>query len=143
MRKTLTIVGLLLLSSSVLAANFGERNKWEQGWGQGQSEYAGGNRKATLYFSCDSNDKKLTYLDAKVGGQSLATYSLVIDGQPITGFGTNVADRINHQTWGKIYAALRNAKTLALLSNGQSVALPVAGLKKALPAVGSASFDCN
>ena len=96
MRKTFTLVSLLLLSSSVLAADFGERNKWEQGWGQGQSEYMGGTRKASLYFSCDSEEKKLTYLDAKVKGQSLTAYSLVIDGQAITGFGTNVADRINH-----------------------------------------------
>lgn len=142
MRTTLTAMALLLLSSSVLAADFGERNKWERGWGQGQSEYMGGNRKASLYISCDSYEKKLTSLDAKIGGQSLAAYSIVIDGQPITGFGTDIADRINHQTWVKIYAALRNAKTLALQVNGQSVALPVAGLKKALPAVGSASFNC-
>jgi len=143
MRKTFTLVSLLLLSSSVLAADFGERNKWEQGWGQGQSEYMGGTRKASLYFSCDSEEKKLTYLDAKVKGQSLTAYSLVIDGQAITGFGTNVADRINHETWHKIYAALRNAKTLALQVNGQTVALPVAGLKKALPAVGTDRFNCN
>ena len=49
----------------------------------------------------------------------------------------------NHETWHKIYAALRNAKTLALQVNGQTVALPVAGLKKALPAVGTDRFNCN
>ena len=143
MRKTLTIVGLLLLSSSVLAASFGERNKWELGWGQGQSEYTGGSRKATLYFSCDSTDKKLSYLDAKISGQSLPAYNVIVDGHPFTGFTTNTADQINHQVWLKFYSALRNAKTLALQSNGQSVALPVAGLKKVLPVVGSAIFNCN
>lgn len=130
----------LLLTPAVLA--FGDHGRWNDGWGQGVTEYS-----ATV------DDETYLYLSCQMG--QLNGITLNQAGQAAT---NNVSLRINSHTYPPLpsmvagndskafydmWAALRSAKSLqAITQDGRTVELPVAGAQETLTAATDAAFDC-
>ncbi|QXC35829.1 hypothetical protein I6L37_09425 [Aeromonas sp. FDAARGOS 1407] len=130
----------LLLTPAVLA--FGDHGRWNDGWGQGVTEYSATVDDATyLYLSCRMG--QLSRIELNQAGQApTETVWLRIDGHtypPLSGMVAGNDSKAFYDMW----AALRSAKSLqAITQDGRTVELPVAGVQETLTAATDAAFGC-
>jgi hypothetical protein len=130
----------LLLAPAVLA--FGDHGRWNDGWGQGVTEYSATVDDATyLYLSCRMG--QLSRITLNQAGQApTEAVSLRIDGHTYPPLPSMVAGN-DSKTFYDMWAALRSAKSLqAITQDGRTVSLPVVGVQETLTAATDAAFDC-
>ena len=122
----------LLLTPAVLA--FGDHGRWNDGWGQGVTEYSATVDDETyLYLSCQMG--KLNGISLNQSGQAATNnVSLRINGHTYPPLPSMVAGN-DSKAFYDMWAALRSATSLqAITQDGRTVELPVAGVEEALPA---------
>ncbi|MFM5026896.1 hypothetical protein ACEUBM_17855 [Aeromonas caviae] len=130
----------LLLTPAVLA--FGDHGRWNDGWGQGVTEYSATVDDATyLYLSCRMG--QLNGITLNQAGQAATNnVSLRINGHIFPPLPSMVAGN-DSKAFYDMWAALRSAKSLqAITQDGRTVELPVAGVQEVLSAATDAAFDC-
>lgn len=130
----------LLLTPAVLA--FGDHGRWNDGWGQGVTEYSATVDDATyLYLSCRMG--QLNGITLNQSGQAATNnVSLRINGHTYPPLPSMVAGN-DSKAFYDMWAALRSAKSLqAITQDGRTVELPVAGAQETLTAATDAAFGC-
>ena len=117
----------LLLTPAVLA--FGDHGRWNDGWGQGVTEYSATVDDETyLYLSCRMG--QLNGITLNQAGQTATNnVSLRINGHTFSPLPSMVAGN-DSKAFYDMWAALRSAKSLqATTQDGRTVELPVAGVQ--------------
>ncbi|WP_421257955.1 hypothetical protein [Aeromonas sp. 600886] len=130
----------LLLTPAVLA--FGDHGRWNDGWGQGVTEYSATVDDETyLYLSCQMG--QLNGITLNQAGQAATNnVSLRINGHTYPPLPSMVAGN-DSKAFYDMWAALRTANSLqAITQDDRTVELPVAGVQEALPAATDAAFGC-
>lgn len=130
----------LLLTPAVLA--FGDHGRWNDGWGQGVTEYSATVDDETyLYLSCQMG--QLNGITLNQAGQAATNnVSLRINGHTSPPLPSMVAGN-DSKAFYDMWAALRTANSLqAITQDDRTVELPVAGVQEALPAATDAAFGC-
>ncbi len=130
----------LLLTPAVLA--FGDHGRWNDGWGQGVTEYSATVDDSTyLYLSCRMGQLSGIVLN-QAGKAATESVWLRINGHTYPTLPSMVAGN-DSKTFYAMWAALRTATSLqAITQDGQSVELPVAGVQETLSAATDAAFAC-
>ncbi|MFM4746679.1 hypothetical protein ACEUDE_01500 [Aeromonas veronii] len=130
----------LLLTPAVLA--FGDHGRWNDGWGQGVTEYSATVDDETyLYLSCQMGQLNGITLN-QAGQAATETVRLRIDGHTYPPL-SSMVEANDSKAFYDMWAALRTAKSLqAITQDDRTVELPVAGVQEALSAATDAAFDC-
>ena len=141
--KTIALAtALAVTTTTALAAGFGERGKWESGWGMGQSEYASDTRQGHLYFSCDSTEGRVSSLMFSRPGQASAdSFILTVDGQPVQVH--SIDTPAGRQQWPGIYRALRTGKNVSVTIGNRTYPVPSRDAARVIEPWGGKDFSCR
>jgi len=132
--------------TGVVVAAVDENPGWLSSFGQGVHEYSAASSTGQLTIACMDGDN--VHAIATISGQDYSSltyesqFDVELDGVVIEA-PFALPSRGDGEKADVFWAAMRNAKTIAVIKNGQRAEIPTKGIKETVPELNSAASACQ